>query len=352
MIYKISEIATVVAGATPSTEIKENYYGDIYWITPKDLSNNKGKKYIRDCERKITKQGFQSCSTTMIPANNILISTRAPIGYIAINSMDCCTNQGFKSLVCNNKFIDVDFLYYYLSYKMKEIEALGSGTTFKEVSKNSIENFEIDVPNLEVQIKISKILAILDNQIERNTAMVKKLQVLGKAIYSRNIDQINFTKLRLVSSITTGKEDANHATSNGKYKFFTCSNDILSCDDFKFEGESVLVAGNGDFNVKFYNGRFNAYQRTYVIKNDAIIGNLFFTLLFNTELFKKKAQGSIIKFITIDMLNKIDVPMFSDCVNLALNKVLSKLDGISKSTESLQMLKNNILPLLINQQLV
>ncbi len=123
------------------------------------------------------------------------------------------------------------------------------------------------------------------------------------------------------------------------------------CDDYKFEGKSILVSGNGNFNVKFYDGKFNAYQRTYVIKNDNIIGNIYYTLLFNTELFKTKANGSIIKLLTIDMLNNIDVPLFSKMSNCALNNLLSQINKINKQNDDLISLKNKLLPLLINEQL-
>lgn len=157
--------------------------------------------------------------------------------------------------------------------------------------------------------------------------------------------------MSLNAVITTGKEDANHAKINGKYKFFTCGDNSFMCDDFKFEGKSVLVAGNGNFNVKYYDGKFNAYQRTYIVKNDKIIGNLYYTLLFNTESFGKKSNGSIIKFITIDMLNKIDIPILSSEINCCLNKILSKINKIQNNTQQLNNLKDKLLPLLINQQL-
>lgn len=171
-------------------------------------------------------------------------------------------------------------------------------------------------------------------------------------IYSKNIIGSTFNKMSLKSSITTGKEDANHANSNGEYKFFTCADEPLLCDDFKFVGKSVLVAGNGNFNVKYYDGKFNAYQRTYIIKNDLIIGNLYYTLLFNAELFRKKSNGSIIKFITIEMLNNIDIPCFSEKINHVLNKTLFKINKINENSYQLKQLKNKLLPLLINQQLI
>lgn len=175
---------------------------------------------------------------------------------------------------------------------------------------------------------------------------------MGKTIYSKNIKETNSIKIKQKASITTGKEDANHSNPKGKYKFFTCADDVSYCDDFKFDGKSVLVAGNGNFNVKYYDGMFNAYQRTYVLKNDSIIGNLYFTLLFNTDLFRKKSNGSIIKFITIDMLNNIEIPIFSNKIDDILNNILSEINYIEEKSHKLKELKNKLLPLLINGQIV
>lgn len=192
MLVKLKDICKVVSGATPTTNISSYYDGDIFWITPKDLADNNNRKFIYQCSRKITKSGYNSCSTVMIPKNNILISTRAPIGYIAINSVECCTNQGFKSLICDVNKVNSNYLYYLLKSRMKEIELLGSGTTFKEVSKTSIENFEVDLPSLNIQQKISSILSLIDAQIERNNTIVKRLQVLVHTIYTRCFLQFDF----------------------------------------------------------------------------------------------------------------------------------------------------------------
>lgn len=192
MLVKIKDVCQVVSGATPSTSNLSFYDGNIYWITPKDLADNGNRKFIDNCGRKITTEGYNSCSTVMIPSNNILISTRAPIGYIAINKVDCCTNQGFKSLICDKQKVVVDYLFYLLKSRMNEIELLGSGTTFKEVSKTSIENFEIDLPTLETQEKIASILIKIDEQIERNSTMVKKLQVLSQAIFNKWFVQFDY----------------------------------------------------------------------------------------------------------------------------------------------------------------
>lgn len=135
---KISDIGTVVGGATPSTKKPENYEnGTIAWITPKDLSTFT-RRYIQRGERNITEIGLKSCSTQLLPKDTVLFSSRAPIGYVAIATNEVCTNQGFKSVVPNENTNPL-FLYYLLKYNKDKIEGMGSGTTFKEVSGNTMK---------------------------------------------------------------------------------------------------------------------------------------------------------------------------------------------------------------------
>ena len=165
---KISDIGIVVGGATPSTKKSENYEnGKIAWITPKDLSTFSGR-YIKRGERNITDVGLKSCSTQLLPKNTVLFSSRAPIGYIAIAANEVCTNQGFKSVVPNSK-TDPLFLFYLLKYNKDRIEGMGSGTTFKEISGNTMKNIVVKVPkDKKVQKKIAAILGSIDDKIEEN----------------------------------------------------------------------------------------------------------------------------------------------------------------------------------------
>ena len=189
--YKLGDIADIINGATPSTSCEDNYDGEIVWITPKDLSEQKAK-YVERGSRNITQKGFNSCSAQMIPAYNILMSSRAPIGLLAINKAECCTNQGFKNIVVDRSMCDVDFLYYYLKYHIKEIEALGSGTTFKEVSKASLQQFEITIPSLDVQKHIASILADIDQKIALNRAINDNLEAMAKQLYDYWFVQFDF----------------------------------------------------------------------------------------------------------------------------------------------------------------
>lgn len=164
----ISDLGTVVGGATPSTKVKENYEnGAIAWITPKDLSNY-SKRYIKHGERNITAKGLRSCSAQIMPPNSVLFTSRAPIGYIAITSNEVCTNQGFKSIIPNEN-TDSLFLYYLMRYNKKKIENMGSGTTFKEVSGNTMKGIKVTVPvTIKEQRDIASILGSLDDKIELN----------------------------------------------------------------------------------------------------------------------------------------------------------------------------------------
>lgn len=179
----MGELGNIVGGATPSTKKFENYEGGtIPWITPKDLSGFL-ERYIAQGERNITEAGLRSCSAQLLPKHSILFSSRAPIGYIAIAACEVCTNQGFKSIIPNND-VDYMFLYYLLKFKKDEIENMGSGTTFKEVSAGVMKNIQVRVPaEKSVQIKIAKILSSLDDKIELNNRINDNLEQQAAAIF-------------------------------------------------------------------------------------------------------------------------------------------------------------------------
>ena len=180
---KISDIGTVVGGATPSTK-KTEYYegGNIAWITPKDLATFSGR-YIQRGERNITEIGLKSCSTQLSPQNTVLFSSRAPIGYVAIAANEVCTNQGFKSVI-PNEVTDPLFLFYLLKYNKDRIEGMGSGTTFKEVSGNTMKNIVVNVPaDKEIQTKIASLLGAIDDKIEENERINNNLEQQAQAIF-------------------------------------------------------------------------------------------------------------------------------------------------------------------------
>ena len=161
----INDIAEVFNGATPSTSNEHNYGGEVIWITPKDLSDQK-QKFVYKGERNISKAGYDSCSTHLLPINTVLMSSRAPIGLLAIAKAELCTNQGFKSFVPKEDRI-ATYLYYYLQSHIKQIEQLGTGTTFKEVSREDVIKFPILKPcDMVLNLWNERVAVINDRQLE------------------------------------------------------------------------------------------------------------------------------------------------------------------------------------------
>lgn len=365
---KISDIGTVVGGATPSTKKPENYEnGTIAWITPKDLSTF-SRRYIQHGERKITEAGLRSCSTQLLPKNTVLFSSRAPIGYVAIAANDVCTNQGFKSVIPNENTNPL-FLYYLLKYNKDKIEGMGSGTTFKEVSGNTMKNIVVSVPkDMETQKQIIAVLGSIDDKIELNNEINNNLEQQAMAIfkswfidyepYNRTVPN-NWVEYKLSDflPVITGKKNANVSSSIGTYPFFSCSQDITWTKEYSFEGNAILVAGNGDFNVKFYNGKFEAYQRTYVLipHNPRFSAWLFYAVKYNLNKITAAARGSVIKFITKGNLEDFSfyAPLNLDDFNVidqftAINNIIA---SNREENACLSALRDTLLPKLMSGEL-
>lgn len=164
-VVNLSNIAEIFNGSTPSTKEEDNYGGNIVWITPKDLSDQQ-RKFIWYGDRNITEKGYHDCNTTLVPKGTILLSSRAPIGLVSIAACELCTNQGFKNIVPKNSSFS-NYIYYVIKTNIPKIEKLGSGTTFKEVSKNSMESFELVIPPIEIiQIFNSHVDSIFNEQLQ------------------------------------------------------------------------------------------------------------------------------------------------------------------------------------------
>lgn len=173
----------VFAGATPKSGNSEFWDGDVVWVTPADYTTE--QKYITQGRKYITQEGFESCSTEMIPAGSLIFSKRAPIGLVAINMVELCTNQGCLSCVPKDGN-DVEYFYYAFSCFAEQFDLYGSGTTFKEISADAFVNFPIPFPSTEEQKEISEHLRIkcseLDTLISANEATIQKLKEYRQSI--------------------------------------------------------------------------------------------------------------------------------------------------------------------------
>ena len=152
---KLGDICEIVSGSTPKTTIEEYWDGDVKWITPAELNEN--VYIINDSVRKITKLAVEKTGLSSFPEGTVILSTRAPIGKVAIAGCEMYCNQGFKNLICSEKIFN-KYLYWFLKGNTMFLNSLGRGATFKEISKAIVSEIEINVPEIEEQHEIVKIL--------------------------------------------------------------------------------------------------------------------------------------------------------------------------------------------------
>lgn len=181
-VKRICQFADVVAGGTPSTGVNEYWNGDIGWITPADLSNY-NFRHISQGGRNITEIGLQNSSACLLPENTILLSSRAPIGYVAIAKRKLATNQGFKNLICDEKQADYRFIYYWLLCNSDVLKSFASGATFPELSANRVRRIKVMLPDLPTQTRIADILSAYDDLIENNNRRIALLEKATQELY-------------------------------------------------------------------------------------------------------------------------------------------------------------------------
>ncbi|MDR4468881.1 MAG: restriction endonuclease subunit S [Nitrospira sp.] len=179
---RLDQCTEVVSGATPDTSESSYWDGDICWTTPKDLSGLDGA-YISDTPRKITRRGLESCAALVLPPESVLLSSRAPIGHVAINTVPMATNQGFKSFIPDRHRVHSKFLYHWLRKNRLYLESLGNGATFKEVSKAIVAGIEVPLPPLAEQRRIAAILDKADELRAKRRAALAKLDSLTQSIF-------------------------------------------------------------------------------------------------------------------------------------------------------------------------
>ena len=377
----LSEIGTIVGGATPSTKNTSFYDGNIPWLTPKDLSVN-SNKYILRGERNITEAGFKSCSCKMLPKGSVLFSSRAPIGYVAITANDMCTNQGFKSVIPNEE-TDSEFLYYLLKYNKDNIASQGSGTTFAEVSGKTMKEIEVMVPKeTDDQRRIASILSSLDRKIELNNKINADLEEMAQAIFKNwFVDFEPFKDGKFVDSelgmipegwkvgslgdfcnVFTGKKNTNQAIEKGLYPFFSCAPEPLASNDAIFNGKAIIIAGNGSYTgrTSFYNGGFDLYQRTYactIREQDKENLMIFFYHMMKQFFEPTKmggTRGSSIPYIVMGDITQQKFPYSKDWLirfsNIA-NSMMDRKLRIDKENSRLSLLRDTLLPRLMSGEI-
>ena len=176
--YKLGDICEIVSGSTPKTSVAEYWGGDLKWITPAELNDN--SYVITDSARKLTELGVKKTGLSPLPKGTVILSSRAPIGKVAIAGCEMYCNQGFKNLICSDK-INNRYLYWFLKRNTEFLNSLGRGATFKEISKQIVASIEINVPELDQQLAAVKQLEQISTIIQLRRKQLQKLDELVKA---------------------------------------------------------------------------------------------------------------------------------------------------------------------------
>ena len=384
----LSDLGTIVGGATPSTKDSSNYEnGSIAWITPKDLSNHT-ERFISHGERNITEKGLKSCSAQLMPPNSILFTSRAPIGYIAIAKNEVCTNQGFKSIV-PNKDTDFMFLYYLLRYNKDNIENLGSGTTFKEVSGSTMRNVPVKVPPLPTQQKIAAILSSLDDKIELNNKINTNLEQqietllldylskkettsvkLGDYLYIKGRigwkglkknEYLSESNYRIINGETLTKSgiDWNKAGYISKERYTESPEIMLQVGD-------ILLSKDGTIGKIGYVDELelptSVASGIFVIRNNnpSVISTTFIYYLLKSKLFDSfiiaRTEGSVIPHLYQKDFMDFEFPLpspelmneFENTTQPMFAQIINNL----KENKKLNSLRDSLLPKLMNGETI
>ena len=173
----INDLADVIGGGTPDTTVKSYWDGGIQWFTPSEIGKN---KFVDASLRTITEDGLNNSSAKLLPPNTILLSSRATIGECSLSLRECATNQGFQSLV--SKKCNVDFLYYLIQTKKKDLIRKSCGSTFLEISANEVRKIQVSVPSDVEQQKIAGLLSLIDKRIATQNKIIEKYESLIQAM--------------------------------------------------------------------------------------------------------------------------------------------------------------------------
>jgi len=197
---KIKEFAEVINGTTPSTKKGEYWGGEIKWITPAELIDGHNW-YVYETERMITELAQKERNLKILPEETVLLTSRAPIGKVAIAGSEMCTNQGFKAIICDKSIVNPHYLYYWLLIKKEFLNNLGRGATFKEISKTIVENIEVPIPSLEQQNNIVEIISAILNLIDKRKQQIEELYSLKQSIFNQFINNEGSTKEAKLSDV-------------------------------------------------------------------------------------------------------------------------------------------------------
>ena len=367
-IVKYSEIGKIRSGKrlpkgyTVSEKITDNKY-----IRVRDINSGSIDSSI---VQYITDEAAEKLERYKVKTRDVIISVVGTVGAIA--QIDESLNGAYLTENCDNLQVDEslclkDYLKYYLLSEdgSKEIIANTVGSTQPKLPIYGIENFNIKLPSIDNQKRIVKLLNSIDKKIKLNNEINNNLYEVSKQLLlkylneNNNFEEVNISELL---NVFTGKKNANETSPTGKYKFFSCAPENLLSDTYLYDGAAIIVAGNGAYTgrTRFYDGKFELYQRTYglTLKDGFDKDNIYGLYVFMKTLFEPDkmggTHGSAIPYIVLSDLtdyklkyNKTEFDKFSNLVSSNIKMIQEN----EKYNEELSELRDTLLPKLMNGEI-
>ena len=368
-IYKIGDIIDEIAMGPFGSNIKVDNFID-FGVPVLNGANLQGFKLKEESFNYVSSQKADSLGKANAYRGDIVITHRGTLGQIVYIPNDSkfdryIISQSQFRVRLNSQYVLPEYFVYYFHTRIGQhkmlmnasqvgVPALARPTsTFKEIT--------IELPPLEEQRRIAGILGAIDDKIENNCRINTNLELQAQALYKQwfvdnRSDDWEEKKLSDFFNVVTGKKDANFSTKDGVYPFFTCSQDVLNAPDYSFEGAAILLAGNGDFNVKRYIGKFEAYQRTYVLIpfDRKYHSFLYLTIKYYLKEITGGSRGSVIKFITKGNIADFEIAMPRENIDdklAVLDSIYQSIDGNAAENNNLATLRDTLLPKLMNGEI-
>jgi type I restriction enzyme S subunit len=377
--YRLDEIGRVVGGGTPSSKVKTYWGGDVGWITPADLSGYQFK-HIGNGSRDITELGLKKSSAKLHPKNTVLMTSRAPIGYLAIADKPVATNQGFQSIRCNEDIADFNFIYYLLGAYKEGIALIASGATFPEVSSGKVRQYKIKLPPLPTQQKIAKTLSNYDDLIENNLKRIKLLEESARLTYEEWFLRFRIDGKKLEIDPESGlplgweKKSLGDCVNNydnqrrplskliredrpGDYPYYGAASVLDHIDDFIFDGKYLLVGEDGTVQTKegvpmlqFINCKFWVSNHAHILTGKNI-STEFLYLALNVYPISNHITGAAQPKINQQNLNRIPMVIANEDLRAGFDKIIlpifKQIFNLKNQNQLLKEARDILLPRLM-----
>ena len=347
-------------------------WGFVNYLDTGNITDNKIES-IQYIDTKTEK--LPSRARRKVKRDSIIYSTVRPnqrhFGIIKTQPEHFLVSTGFAVIDVDTTVLDADFLYYLLTQNtfVETLHAIAEQSTsaYPSIKPSDIEDLQIDIPSLDTQKKIAGILSTIAKKLTQNTEVNENLEQQADALYQSFFSPKSGTQGEIVTldeycAIFTGKKNANASVEGGKYKFFTCAPDALQIDSYIFDGNAIIISGNGAYTgrTRFYSGRFDLYQRTYActmldhVNPDYIFPLYWFVKLELSKRIMGGTRGSAIPYIVMNDLAKFEFVYNEETFATYMPVFKSLTESIQANefeNERLAELRDTLLPQLLSGQI-